>query len=244
MREHFLCLNVCVDADTQNERKDGIMKNFKTLALTGCAVIGLSVQAFAQEPYGDNGFTSHHLVEEKPYENYAEQLSAEEKLELRRYLNYVQRELCQNYREPPQGFIKDGCSLKRDMPERVAVIETKREQMQISNILTNYSINFAFDSAAIEPAAGQTLDQIAREIKKFNPREVTVAGHADKAGPSDYNVRLSERRAQAVSDALNDRGVANRILDEEAYGESRPAVQTNDGVALRENRRVVVEFRK
>lgn len=220
------------------------MKNFKIFALTGCAVIGLSAQAFAQGNYGYNSFTSHHLDDEKPYEDYAEQLSAEEKLELKRYLNYVQREPCQNYREPPQGFVKDGCSLKRDIPERVAVVETKREPMPISNVLTDYSINFAFDSATIEPEAGQTLDQIAREIRKFNPREITVEGHADKAGPFDYNVKLSERRAQAVSDALHDRGIANRILDEEAYGESRPAVETNDGIALRENRRVVVEFRK
>lgn len=243
-----MCSCVCVSTDAQNDAqnkgKDKAMKNFKTLALASCAVIGLSAQAVAQEPYGDNGFTSHHLVEKKPYKDYAEQLSAEEKLELMRYLNYVQREPCQNYREPPQGFIKDGCSLKRDIPNRNPIVEMKREPIRISHVLTDYAINFAFDSAAIEPAAGQTLDQIAREIEKFNPREVTVAGHTDKAGPSDYNVKLSERRAQAVSDALNDRGVANRIVDEEAYGESRPAVQTNDGVALRENRRVVVEFRK
>ncbi len=217
------------------------MRNFKKMALTGCAIIGLSSQAYAMD---NNGFTSHHLVEDKSYESFAEQLSDEEKLELRDYLNYDQREPCQNYRQPPQGFVKDGCSLKREKPQHVKVVKKERERMVISNVLTDYSINFAFDSAVIEPAAIDTLNKIAREIKKFNPREVTVAGHADKAGPSKYNVLLSKRRAEAVSEALLERGIENRALDKEAYGESLPAVDTNDGVALRENRRVVVEFRK
>lgn len=174
---------------------------------------------------------------------YAEQLSAEGKLELRRYLDYTQREPCQNYIEPPQGFVKDGCDLKRDVPLRAAVVK-KKQPIPMSKVLSDYEINFAFDSAVIEPGALQTLNQIAREIKKYDPREVTVEGHTDKAGSSDYNVKLSQRRAEAVSDALHDRGVENRILDKEAYGESRPAIPTDDGIALRENRRVVVEFLK
>ncbi|MBU0859490.1 MAG: OmpA family protein, partial [Alphaproteobacteria bacterium] len=79
---------------------------------------------------------------------------------------------------------------------------------------------------------------------RYNPREVTVAGHADKSGASDYNIALSERRAQAVSKVLTERGVANRVITQEAYGEAQPAVDTPDGVKLRENRRVVVEFLK
>ncbi len=217
------------------------MKNFKKIALSTVAVIGLGTSSAMAD-----GFTSHHSVDEKPYEQYAENLPADEKLELHEYLNYEQREPCQFYQPIPQGFVQDGCHLKRVQPEQ-KVVEAKQpvqKKMYVNNVITDYEVNFAFDSAAIEPAAGDTLNKVADEIKQYNPREVTIAGHADKAGPMDYNLQLSQERAQAVSDALSDRGVANRILDKEAYGENKPAVDTNDGVALRENRRVVVEFRK
>ncbi len=221
------------------------MRRFKLFTLGTLAAISASVSTSIVYA-ADSGFTSHHSAEAQPYADYAKQLPAGRKLELREYLDYQQREPCQNYQAVPQGFVRDGCSLRREAPERL--VQRQRvpqpDPLQVSNVLNDYEINFAFDSANIEPAATNTLDQVSREIKRYNPREVTIAGHADKAGPSSYNVGLSQRRAQAVSDALNDRGIANRILNTQAYGESRPAVDTRDGVALRENRRVVIEFRE
>ncbi len=211
------------------------MKHLKLIALGSVATLALSVSAHG----ADNNFTSHYLVDEKPYENYVEDISAEKKLELRKYLEYQQREPCQKYREVPEGFVRDGCHIKREA-QKVAVTY----KPQKSKTLADYEIHFAFDSASIEPAAGNTINQIAREIKNYSPCEVTVAGHTDRAGSNAYNVALSKKRADAVSNALNQRGIQTRIIDEEAYGERRPAVETGDGVALRENRRVVVEFRK
>jgi outer membrane protein OmpA-like peptidoglycan-associated protein len=221
------------------------MKTLYKMALTGAAMLTLSTAPAIANDY-QNGFTSHHLVDEKNYEPYAASLSGSDKLELREYLDYEQREPCQFYQPIPEGFVRDGCHLKREMVEQApkTVAVTSRETIRISNVLTDYELNFAFDSAALEPQANVTLDRIASEIKKYSPREVIVAGYTDTAGPSAYNVKLSERRAQAVSGALHDRGIANRVLDKEAYGESKLAVDTKNNVALRENRRVVVEFRK
>lgn len=218
------------------------MKHLYKFALGTVAVIGLSTTTAHA-----NDFTSHHLVDEKPYERYAEQLPSDEKLELREYLDYEQREPCQNYQEIPQGFIMDGCHLKREEPKvttKYVPMKEPEPQMQIGDVISDYEINFAFDSAAIEPAAGYTIDQIAEEIKEYKPGEVTVAGHTDTVGSAAYNADLSARRADAVSQALTEHGVENRIIDEEAYGESDLAVETRDEVRLRENRRVVVEFRK
>ncbi|MAE51109.1 MAG: hypothetical protein CMH27_04805 [Micavibrio sp.] len=223
----------------------------KLLTLGTVAAIALTVSPAHAEPYTSQhgertaGFTSHHLVEKAPYKQKAEMLPADDKLELREYLDYETREPCQFYQPIPQGFIKDGCHLRPAQQNTAkTVTHVTAATVQISNVLSDYEINFAFDSANIEPAAGETLDQIASEIKQYNPGEVTVAGFTDKAGPNDYNVKLSEKRAEAVSEALTSRGVENRILDKEAYGETRPAIDTRDGVALRENRRVMVEFLK
>lgn len=220
------------------------MRNFKTLALSTVAVIGLTV-AGAQAGTGAN-FTSHHLVEEEPYEVYVERMPGEEKLEIREYLDYEQREPCQFYQPIPQGFMRQGCDIvPKQPPVKTAMVEQKVTTRTVKrHVLSDYEVNFVFDSANIEPAAGGTLDQVAREINKYNPREVTVGGHADRSGPADYNMELSQRRAQAVSDALTERGVKHRVIDEEAHGENDLEVPTPDGVRNAANRRVEIEFLK
>ena len=220
------------------------MFKYKKMALCSVALLTMLTANTASA----DGFTSHHTVEEKPYSSFAKQLPAEEKLELRNYLEYtdVDREPCQNYRPAPTGFVYEDCALKRIMPktQKIVVVTPKPDDMKVSKVLNEYEINFAFDSAAIEPAAGSTISQIANEIKQYNPREVTVEGYTDTSGPSAYNMKLSKQRADAVSMALSEQGVTNRIIEEKAKGEDNLAVETKDGVALRENRRVVVEFRK
>lgn len=190
----------------------------------------------------------HHLV---AHEDYIKYLTPDQILELNEYLDYVQREPCQNYREPPTNFYRDGCTLKYRYPERVAeakpvVVEAPPPAVveQHREVLMTYEINFDFDKSTIGPVANSVLDKVASEITTYRPGEVTVAGHADRAGAEGYNDALSQRRAQAVSSALTARGVENRVIDQKAYGENAPAVETKDGVALRENRRVVIEFRK
>jgi OOP family OmpA-OmpF porin len=57
---------------------------------------------------------------------------------------------------------------------------------------------FAFDKSAVSPDGKQQLDAFADQLKTMNYEFVTVTGHTDRLGDHVYNVRLSERRAQAV----------------------------------------------
>jgi len=222
-----------------------MMKYSKLLVLATVATIGLgSAPVYADQP---GGFTSHHLVDKKDYKEKVERLPADEKLEVREYLDYETREPCQFYQPIPQGFMRDGCNIVPIQPKKEVVREVVRQEpapVAVSNVLSEYDIHFAFDSSAIETEANTTLDRLAQEIKQSNPGEVLVAGHTDTAGSNEYNQKLSERRARAVSEALTARGVQNRVLDMKAFGENRVAVDTPDGTPMRENRRVVVEFRK
>lgn len=215
------------------------MKFIKIALLAGSIMAGFgAVPAYA-------GHYGHHGA----------RLSPEEKLELRRYKAYEHREPCQNYRNPPAGFMREGCDLMRvvekpDMMPRQAMpaepVPQKMEQPKPALLpsIASYEILFDFDSAAIRPQDAKTLDRIALDIASAKPYEVTITGHADRAGPADYNMELSRKRAQAVSTQLTARGIANRILAQEAEGENDPAVPTPDGVREQENRRVVVDFRK
>jgi outer membrane protein OmpA-like peptidoglycan-associated protein len=89
------------------------------------------------------------------------------------------------------------------------------------------------DAAAVAATAAQ-------QMQACGWRNLRIAGHADTSGSSKYNEGLSERRARNVAGLLQNAGVAGETLAVEAFGETRPAVQTPDGVREPLNRRVEV----
>ena len=85
-------------------------------------------------------------------------------------------------------------------------------------------VQFQLDSATLTPTAMQDLDQVA---VAFNGSELalsslTLEGHTDASGEAGYNLRLSQRRAEAVVAYLVSRGVGWQRLNAIGYGESRP----------------------
>lgn len=205
-----------------------------TLKLTLCgavAVLGLlSVSANAEGWKHTPRYSGYHP-------QYEGMLSMKQKRDLRNYLQYEQREPCQNYKALPMDFYRDECDLLYRYP---SMGSASLERI----VLASYVVEFAFDSASIEERSEPVLAKIAHEINKYHPRDVTVSGYTDSHGAAGYNVALSQRRADSVSQVLSARGVPNRTLGSQAFGETNQAVHTQDGVALRANRRVIVEFLK
>ena len=70
--------------------------------------------------------------------------------------------------------------------------------------------------------------------------EGTVEGHTDSEGDADYNLQLSERRAQAVADYLEAKGVAVGRLTAKGIGESQPMADNDTAEGRAQNRRVVL----
>lgn len=101
-------------------------------------------------------------------------------------------------------------------------------------------VRFAVDSAEISAADRAMLDELAEELKRLNFIEGTVVGHTDSSGSDAYNQALSERRAQAVANYLQERGIARGRLQARGAGEGQPIADnaTPEGRAL--NRRVVL----
>jgi outer membrane protein OmpA-like peptidoglycan-associated protein len=86
------------------------------------------------------------------------------------------------------------------------------------------------------------ISDAANYAKSGNATRVVVVGHADTSGSANYNVRLSERRAKAVADALVGAGVAQTALSVDWKGETMPAVATGDGVKEPLNRRSTIDI--
>ncbi|HEX8300722.1 OmpA family protein [Sphingomonas sp.] len=105
-----------------------------------------------------------------------------------------------------------------------------------------YIVFFDWDKSDITPEAASILDNAISNYQNCNNTQVMLAGHADKSGSASYNVGLSQRRADAVKAYLTSRGIAGEKIGTEAFGESRPRVETADGVRELQNRRVEVMY--
>ena len=94
-------------------------------------------------------------------------------------------------------------------------------------------IEFAFDSAELTAQAMRDLDGVAAALNgpELATAQLTLEGHTDATGAEGYNLRLSERRAEAVVTYLAGRGVARPRLRPVGFGEDRllPAPQTSCG---------------
>ena len=90
-------------------------------------------------------------------------------------------------------------------------------------------VNFDFDKSNLRPDAVAILSEATEILKRYPDLRVEVAGHTDSKGTDAYNQKLSERRATAVYNYLQQNGVdASRMVGPIGYGESRPiAPNTN-----------------
>lgn len=107
---------------------------------------------------------------------------------------------------------------------------------------TGGTIYFDFDVAEPNADGDAALASIIDDLSNQAPREVRVVGHADRSGPEPYNLDLSRRRAENVAKRLIRGGVSAIAVVIEAYGETKPAVATEDGIREPANRRAEIEF--
>ena len=99
-----------------------------------------------------------------------------------------------------------------------------------------------FDKGSVQiGAAGvATIRQAAVEAKKPGVKAVEVSGHTDRAGSDRLNNALSLRRARMVRERLIREGVPAALITARGLGESKPFMQTEDGIGQPENRRAEI----
>jgi len=109
-----------------------------------------------------------------------------------------------------------------------------------SGVLEFNNIHFDYNKASIRPDAIPVIDRIATMLKQHEELEIQIEGHTDSTGDADFNKILSEKRAQAVKDALVSKGIASERLQAIGYGEEQPITEGNDAQASAMNRRVTL----
>jgi outer membrane protein OmpA-like peptidoglycan-associated protein len=105
-----------------------------------------------------------------------------------------------------------------------------------------FIVFFEWDKSDITPEAASILDNAVGQYANCGSAQVMLAGHADRSGSATYNVALSQRRADAVKAYLVAHAIPDGAISEQAFGESKPRVDTADGVREVQNRRVEITY--
>src|SRR5471032_2270390 len=108
---------------------------------------------------------------------------------------------------------------------------------QVSNDFTVY---FDFDSWTLKAEQLTVLDSVIASARTGGQTNITVVGHTDTSGSSEYNQALSVKRANVVVEALVKMGARRAAIHASGVGETDLAVQTEDGVKEAKNRRTVI----
>lgn len=142
------------------------------------------------------------------------------------------------------NFLLEMSKLEQDLglgkTPKVARRVTKDVYVQPNVVFNERKLYFDFDSDKVKDQ--DIVNQITQRVDSMKEYIVRISGHADRSGPKEYNDKLSNRRAIAVSEKLIAQGVNVRSDDLYSYGENYPAQPTVDGVANPKNRRVEVNI--
>lgn len=120
-------------------------------------------------------------------------------------------------------------------PQPVVVMPTTVSQtLEALHLVTL----FAFDSSALTDTAA--LDTALERLQRYPTAKVQLKGYTDAKGSNAYNLKLSERRAQAVADYFMARGISADRIQTQAFGEDFPAAANDSAEHRHLNRRVDV----
>jgi outer membrane protein OmpA-like peptidoglycan-associated protein len=108
----------------------------------------------------------------------------------------------------------------------------------------NYIVFFDWDRHDLTPEAQEIIRQAAENARTGGYSRIQVTGHTDTSGSADYNLGLSQRRAQAVADMLIANGVPAEEIEVDWRGETEPLVPTGDGVREPQNRRATIDLQQ
>lgn len=150
-------------------------------------------------------------------------------------------------------FIVDGVTLEGEAPKAaatLALLATKplteaNCQAAFNGISQSETILFQSGNALISPVSHGVLDVLAGTAMLCEAFSIEIGSHTDSRGAEDYNMRVSQGRAEAVREYLTGKGVSADALKAVGYGESRllDTAQTAEAHALNRRTEFIVSRR-
>jgi outer membrane protein OmpA-like peptidoglycan-associated protein len=128
----------------------------------------------------------------------------------------------------------------RRLYQRLAELGGRQTDRGMLLTLGETDLQFAGGESSLPEGELASLDRIAKLLNDFPKLTARVEGHTDSAGREESNLELSQARAEAVKQALTERGVAAERMATEGFGETNPIADNNNYNGRRMNRRVEV----
>ena len=106
------------------------------------------------------------------------------------------------------------------------------------------NITFKSNSSELSPSSEEGINSVVNFLNTYHDAVVIIDGHTDDTGDPEYNMTLSKMRADAVKEALVEKGIAGGRIKTEGYGATRPLYPNDSEENRALNRRVELKFDK
>jgi outer membrane protein OmpA-like peptidoglycan-associated protein len=130
---------------------------------------------------------------------------------------------------------KRAAEMREDM--QGATIERVGEGIKIT---FNSGLLFDIDKSDLRSLSESNLVSLSKILNKYDDTNVLIEGDTDNTGSDEYNLKLSERRAQAVASFIMGQNVAGSRISTVGLGESNPIASNESDFGRQQNRRVEV----
>ncbi len=104
-------------------------------------------------------------------------------------------------------------------------------------------VYFDYDSFVIKDEFRPVIEGQAKLLSSDRSKKLTIEGHTDERGGSEYNLALGQKRAESVAKALKLLGATDAQIEAVSFGKERPAAQGHDEAAWAKNRRAEISSR-
>ncbi|HOI15550.1 MAG TPA: OmpA family protein [Geobacteraceae bacterium] len=110
-------------------------------------------------------------------------------------------------------------------------------------ICMTLNVEFDFDKADVKSKYHGVLEKVAEFMKQYPETTTVIEGHTDNRGKYEYNIRLSERRAESVKNYLVEKfGIEASRLSTKGYGYTKPVATNATAAGRQKNRRIDAVF--
>ena len=137
-----------------------------------------------------------------------------------------------------KGALADQTAAAAELQRQLDELNAKKTDRGI--VLTLGDVLFTTGQANLNSAGTTNLSKLAAFLNAYPDRSVAIEGYTDSVGSDDFNIALSQRRAESVKSFLTGQGIVGARLSTAGKGESDPVASNDSADGRQQNRRVEV----